>query len=152
MDYSCVFHTAAMRVDVPQSIHNRIFIRGSSNRRHNDDNTGWGVDVKNISFANGFRVSITSPVLFTTNCGIKGGPWREATMSSQNLSVVSTQLGDGLHCSDLITAAGDVGAAIKAVQNSALDSMRSWLANWKLSNSVPIAGPSEGCNENQRSS
>lgn len=46
-------------------------------------------------------------------------------------------VGDGFHCSDLSTASGVADPTILAVQQAALASMKTWLADWK-----PSAAPS----------
>jgi pimeloyl-ACP methyl ester carboxylesterase len=91
---------------------------------------GWNVRIKNLFFANGRR-----------------DPWRDATVSADNLNVPSTAqqpigLGDGFHCSDLGTSAGVVDPTILAVQQKALASIKGWLAAWKpSSNGKPTTHP-----------
>jgi hypothetical protein len=80
---------------------------------------GWNVRIQNLFFANGIR-----------------DPWRDATVSSTDVFVPSTSqqpihVGDGFHCSDLITASGIVDPTILAVQKAGLASMKTWLATWK---------------------
>lgn len=76
-----------------------------------------------------------------------GDPWRDATVSADNLNVPSTAqqpigLGDGFHCSDLGTSAGVADATILAVQKQALASIKGWLAVWKpSSNGKPTTRP-----------
>lgn len=67
-----------------------------------------------------------------------GDPWRDATLSSDFHSRQSTTeqpigLGDGFHCSDLITSSGTVDPTILAVQQKALAEMQTWLKTWKPS-------------------
>ena len=67
-----------------------------------------------------------------------GDPWRDATVSSdfhmrQSTSEQPIAIGDGFHCSDLITSSGTVDATILAVQQKALTAMHAWLATWEPS-------------------
>ncbi|KAF8055883.1 serine carboxypeptidase S28-domain-containing protein [Lyophyllum atratum] len=80
---------------------------------------GWDVRINRLFFANGIR-----------------DPWKDATVSAAGINVPSTAeqpigLGDGFHCSDLLTSAGNVDATVRAVQVKALASMKMWLATWK---------------------
>jgi len=82
---------------------------------------GWNVAIDRLFFANGLR-----------------DPWRDATLSSDFHSRQSTAeqpigLGDGFHCSDLITSSGTVDPTILAVQKKALATMQTWLKTWKPS-------------------
>ncbi|KAI6044410.1 peptidase S28 [Pisolithus marmoratus] len=84
----------------------------------NEEYQGWGVEVDRLFFANGQR-----------------DPWREATVSSDFIYKASTDtqpiyVGDGFHCSDLITESGLVDASIAKVQSAALEYMKTWLAGW----------------------
>lgn len=63
-------------------------------------------------------------------------PWREATMSASGLNVASTaeqpiMISDGIHCSDLGASSGRADPTVNAVQQGALKSMATWLAEWK---------------------
>ncbi|KAI6101248.1 peptidase S28 [Pisolithus sp. B1] len=83
-----------------------------------EDYEGWGVEVDRLFFANGQR-----------------DPWREATVSSDFIYKASTDtqpiyVGDGFHCSDMITENGVVDATIANVQSAALGYMKTWLAGW----------------------
>lgn len=65
-----------------------------------------------------------------------GDPWREATVSADGVDVASTNtqpiaIGDGFHCSDLLTSAGTVDQTVRAVQTEALSFMKTWLAEWE---------------------
>ena len=78
-----------------------------------------------------------------------GDPWRDATVSSQFHTRISTDtqpivLSDGFHCSDLSTAAAAVDATIKVVQEAALAKMMEWLSEWK-----PKAGAGLGKRTNR---
>ncbi|OJA09344.1 hypothetical protein AZE42_13689 [Rhizopogon vesiculosus] len=82
--------------------------------------TGWNVDVERLFFANGLR-----------------DPWRDATVSADGLYKPSTPRmpiyeGDGFHCSDMDTVNG-IDPTIAAVQETALEYMAEWLAEWKPS-------------------
>ncbi|KAG6815466.1 hypothetical protein H0H93_009739, partial [Arthromyces matolae] len=79
---------------------------------------GWNVQQNRLFFANGLR-----------------DPWREATVSSDSVSVPSTDsqpiaVSDGFHCSDLL-AASAVDATVHAVQQKGLQYMALWLAAWQ---------------------
>lgn len=79
---------------------------------------GWDVREERLFFANGQK-----------------DPWREATMSASGLNVASTpeqpiMIGDGIHCSDLGTSSGTADPTVRAVQQGALQSMATWLADW----------------------
>lgn len=80
---------------------------------------GWNVSIDRLFFANGQR-----------------DPWREATVSADGVNITGTstqpvEVGDGFHCSDLVTANGLVDSNVLAVQTKALTFMKSWLAEWK---------------------
>ncbi|OAX31159.1 hypothetical protein K503DRAFT_777807 [Rhizopogon vinicolor AM-OR11-026] len=82
---------------------------------------GWNVSVERLFFANGLR-----------------DPWRDATVSADGLYRPSTPTmpiyeGDGFHCSDMITKSGIDDPTIAAVQETALEYMAEWLAEWKPS-------------------
>ena len=82
---------------------------------------GWNVNIPHLFFANGLR-----------------DPWREATVSADGLNKLNTTsmpiyVGDGFHCSDLITENGIVDPTIATVQEAALMYMKEWLAEWKPS-------------------
>ena len=51
----------------------------------------------------------------------------KALSTSQQVIAVS----DGFHCSDIATYYGDVDPSIKAVQVQALQSMATWLQEWR---------------------
>ncbi|KAF8743831.1 hypothetical protein AX14_000237 [Amanita brunnescens Koide BX004] len=87
-------------------------------QKTNDDYRGWNVELKRLFFANGQR-----------------DPWREATMSAAPVTVKSTayqpiMIGDGFHCSDLKAVSGQDDPTVRAVQESALAYMKTWLAEW----------------------
>lgn len=68
--------------------------------------------------------------------GGTGDQWRDATVSSEFISSRSTSLqpiaqGGGFHCSDMLASSGEADATILAVQNEALESMKSWLSLYK---------------------
>ncbi|KAG6885617.1 hypothetical protein C0993_012364 [Termitomyces sp. T159_Od127] len=82
---------------------------------------GWNVQLDRLFFANGQR-----------------DPWKDATVSATRHTVQSTPhqpiyIGDGFHCSDLMTLAGQVDPTINTVQVAALEYFRTWLAQWKPS-------------------
>ncbi|KAG7443164.1 uncharacterized protein BT62DRAFT_935498 [Guyanagaster necrorhizus] len=84
----------------------------------NEAYEGWNVRTNRLFFANGIR-----------------DPWRDATVSAQTVNVPSTAsqpiaLGDGFHCSDLLTPNGVVDPTVAAVQNQALGTMHTWLQEW----------------------
>ncbi|THH17760.1 hypothetical protein EW146_g3119 [Bondarzewia mesenterica] len=90
-------------------------------QKTNEAYDGWNLRVDHLFFANGQR-----------------DPWREATVSADGLYVPSTAsqpiaVGDGYHCSDLKSAAGEVDATVKKVQDEALQSIHAWLADWSPS-------------------
>ena len=63
-------------------------------------------------------------------------PWRDATISAENLTVASTSnqpifVSDGFHCSDMIVGNAQIDSSIQNVQNQGLSSMATWLAEWK---------------------
>lgn len=71
-----------------------------------------------------------------------GDPWRDATVSSVNVTVPSTAQqpigdGDGFHGSDMITVSGLDDPTILAVQKKALASMKMWIAAFKPQNNAP---------------
>ncbi|TFY82703.1 hypothetical protein EWM64_g1305 [Hericium alpestre] len=81
---------------------------------------GWNAQAKRLFFANGQR-----------------DPWRDATVSADQHWVPSTLNqpifeSDGFHCSDLRMAAGVVDTTVNKVQQAALEHMRLWLVEWKL--------------------
>ncbi|KAG5733082.1 putative serine protease K12H4.7 [Termitomyces sp. T112] len=83
---------------------------------------GWDVRLDRLFFANGMR-----------------DPWKDATVSATGVEVPSTDsqpiaVGDGFHCSDLLTRSGTVDATVRAVQTEALGFMKKWLASWKPQN------------------
>lgn len=64
-----------------------------------------------------------------------GDPWRESTVSADGVDVPSTEeqpiaVGDGFHCSDLISDNGAVDPTVLAVQTKGLAFMATWLAEW----------------------
>ncbi|KAI0047352.1 peptidase S28 [Auriscalpium vulgare] len=80
---------------------------------------GWNLHVDRLFIANGQR-----------------DPWRYATVSSGFVTVQSTAqqpiaVGDGFHCSDLITGNGAVDKTVLAVQNQGLAAIKGWLAEFK---------------------
>jgi len=82
---------------------------------------GWNVDVERLFFANGLR-----------------DPWRDATVSADGLYKPSTPRmpiheGGGFHCSDMDTESGIDDPTIAAVQETALEYMAEWLAEWRPS-------------------
>ncbi|KAG6844350.1 hypothetical protein H0H87_007575 [Tephrocybe sp. NHM501043] len=86
--------------------------------RTNELYDGWNVSIDHLFFANGIR-----------------DPWKDATVSAAAVNIPSTSLqpiavGDGFHCSDLLTASGTVDATILAVQVKALESIKMWLTTW----------------------
>lgn len=67
-----------------------------------------------------------------------GDPWREATVSADGTHFPSTSwqpiaVGDGFHCSDLLTDNADVDETVLAVQQQGLAAMKEWLAEWQPS-------------------
>lgn len=67
-----------------------------------------------------------------------GDPWREATKSADGTNFTSTSwepiaIGDGFHCSDLLTENALVDETVAAVQTEGLASMKEWLAGWEPS-------------------
>ncbi|KAL1681595.1 serine carboxypeptidase S28-domain-containing protein [Schizophyllum commune] len=87
--------------------------------RTNTEYKGWDVREQRLFFANGHK-----------------DPWREATMSASGLNVASTaeqpiMISDGIHCSDLGASSGRADPTVNAVQQGALKSMATWLAEWK---------------------
>ncbi|EKM56364.1 uncharacterized protein PHACADRAFT_253438 [Phanerochaete carnosa HHB-10118-sp] len=80
---------------------------------------GWNVSIDRLFFANGQR-----------------DPWREATVSADGATSVSTAeqpiaVGDGFHCSDLISDNGAVDPTVLAVQQRGLASIKAWLEGFK---------------------
>ncbi|THH05021.1 hypothetical protein EW146_g10013 [Bondarzewia mesenterica] len=80
---------------------------------------GWNATVDRLFSVNGQR-----------------DPWRDATVSAEDATTVSTvnqpvALGDGFHCSDLLTASAYYDATIARVQSQALASMKAWLEDWQ---------------------
>ncbi|KAL1734330.1 peptidase S28 [Schizophyllum commune] len=80
---------------------------------------GWDVQEDRLFFANGIK-----------------DPWREATMSAEGVTTKSTdrqpiKIGDGIHCSDLSAKAGKADETIRAVQESALEYLHTWIGEWK---------------------
>jgi hypothetical protein len=75
-----------------------------------------------------------------------GDPWKDATVSSEGLNVLSTPeqpigLSDGFHCSDL-GVSSSIDPTVAAVQQKALAYMKSWLTTWKpRGNGGPIKTP-----------
>ncbi|KAG6860254.1 hypothetical protein C0995_013704 [Termitomyces sp. Mi166 len=108
--------------------------------RTNELYKGWDVRLDRLFFANGMRKTILNThdrnisienVSFST-----GDPWKDATVSAAGIDVPSTAsqpiaVGDGFHCSDLLTMSGTVDATVRAVQTEALGFMKTWLASWK---------------------
>ncbi|EJD52012.1 hypothetical protein AURDEDRAFT_142833 [Auricularia subglabra TFB-10046 SS5] len=98
---------------------------------------GWQGKVDRLFFANGQR-----------------DPWREATMSTDFVTVKSTEtqpiaVSDGFHCTDLIMSAGVSDPTVKQVQDLALAYMSQWIADWHSAHPSrprghPHSGPSPG--------
>ena len=68
--------------------------------------------------------------------GHAGDPWREATKATETMTFFSTPeeplaISDGFHCSDLITQNAVVDNTVLSVQKQALQSMKSWIAEWE---------------------
>ncbi|KAI0938023.1 hypothetical protein AcV7_003333 [Taiwanofungus camphoratus] len=87
----------------------------------NKEYDGWFVNIPRLFFANGKR-----------------DPWREATVSADGTHFPSTSwqpiaVGDGFHCSDLLTDNADVDETVLAVQQQGLAAMKEWLAEWQPS-------------------
>ncbi|KAI0065740.1 peptidase S28 [Artomyces pyxidatus] len=85
----------------------------------NAEYDGWFLRANRLFIANGVR-----------------DPWRYATVSSGFVDIPSTPqqpiaVGDGFHCSDLITRNGAVDPTILKVQQSSLSHIKKWLAEWK---------------------
>ena len=64
-----------------------------------------------------------------------GDPWREATVAADNTTNPGSDmqphlLSDGFHCSDLLTGEGDASAKVKNVQETALQYLAEWIAEW----------------------
>ena len=76
-------------------------------------------------------------------------PWREATVSSDFHSRLSTPsqpifVGNGFHCSDLIVKSS-VDPTIEAVMDAAVVTFTTWISQWpgsKITISTPDAVPS----------
>ncbi|GJJ15866.1 hypothetical protein Clacol_010144 [Clathrus columnatus] len=78
---------------------------------------GWNVNLDRLFVANG-----------------KQDPWREATLSSDFHTRVSTSsqpiyVGNGFHCSDLIVQSG-IDPTIKAVIDAGVATLSNWLTEW----------------------
>ncbi|GJE96313.1 serine carboxypeptidase S28-domain-containing protein [Phanerochaete sordida] len=87
----------------------------------NEAYKGWNVSIDRLFFANGQR-----------------DPWRESTVSADGATTRSTNeqpiaVGDGFHCSDLITENGSVDPTVLAVQQRSLTFMKTWLEGFKPS-------------------
>ncbi|KAG6918838.1 hypothetical protein DXG01_011243 [Tephrocybe rancida] len=106
--------------------------------RTNEVFKGWNVSIDHLFFANGIRkAAFLSKVIIIFNFhSLTGDPWKDATVSAAGVDVQGTssqpiEVGDGFHCSDLLTSSGTVDATIRAVQVKALQHMQTWLATWK---------------------
>ncbi|KAJ8495770.1 hypothetical protein ONZ51_g1545 [Trametes cubensis] len=89
--------------------------------RTNQQYGGWNVSTARLVFANGVR-----------------DPWREATVAANASPNAGSDLqphliGEGFHCSDMLTAEGNVNPSVKAVQQQALQYIAQWLEDWKPS-------------------
>jgi hypothetical protein len=78
-----------------------------------------------------------------------GDPWRDVTVSADGQNIQSSPsqpilVGDGFHCSDLGTAAGQVDRTIAHVQKVALSYMKTWLADWRPSSNSTVVRRSIG--------
>ena len=99
---------------------------------------GWNVMNNRMFVANGKRTSfLRSFIACRTDFGA-GDPWKDATLSAEQHVVASTPqqpifIGDGFHCSDLIISEGAASEKIKAVQDTAVDYMTTWIAQWSPS-------------------
>lgn len=82
-------------------------------------------------------VSLASSVLNEAELKrLAGDPWRESTVSADGATTRSTNeqpiaVGDGFHCSDLITENGSVDPTVLAVQQRSLTFMKTWLEGFK---------------------
>ena len=116
---------------------------------------GWFVQTDHLFFADGHRASFSltdtlhrmwSTYLSTPTdvlCHFvwslllpAGDPWREATKAADGTHFPSTSeqplaISDGFHCSDLITQNAVVDNTVLSVQKQALQSMKSWIAEWE---------------------
>lgn len=73
-------------------------------------------------------------------------PWREATVSADGVNIASTSsqpivVGDGYHCSDLITSYGIADVTIDTVQKNALASILTWMEAYTASKFDDQWGP-----------
>ncbi|KAG6808517.1 hypothetical protein H0H92_003858 [Tricholoma furcatifolium] len=108
--------------------------------RTNELYAGWDVNIDRLFFANGIRKHhppTSSPCHDNPHriAYCVGDPWKDATVSSVDVDRTSTEtqpieVGDGFHCSDLLTESGSVDATVLAVQQKALGFMQTWLAEW----------------------
>ena len=69
---------------------------------------------------------------------LTGDPWREATVAANTSPNAGSDsqphlIGEGFHCSDMLTAEGNVNPSVKAVQQEALQYIAQWLEDWKPS-------------------
>jgi hypothetical protein len=97
---------------------------------------GWNVKENRMFVANGKRTSSPRSFLACMTDSRVGDPWKDATLSAEQHVVPSSPqqpifVGDGFHCSDLITANGAVDPTVKAVQDASLKAMAKWLLEFK---------------------
>ena len=67
-----------------------------------------------------------------------GDPWREATVAADDTTSLGSDLqphllGDGYHCSDMLISEGISSPAVLKVQNTVVEYLGKWLAEWKPS-------------------
>ncbi|KAI0333427.1 peptidase S28 [Cubamyces sp. BRFM 1775] len=82
---------------------------------------GWNTTTERLFFLNGIR-----------------DPWREATVAADGATTPGSDLqphllGDGYHCSDMLISEGISSPAVLKVQNTVVDYLGKWLAEWKPS-------------------
>ncbi|TFK66312.1 hypothetical protein BDN72DRAFT_961863 [Pluteus cervinus] len=88
----------------------------------NNTNTvyaGWNAKIDRIFYANGQR-----------------DPWRDSTMSAEGLNKESTpteiiNLGDGFHCSDLLSRNVPYSTLLADIQKKALATFHTWVSEYK---------------------
>ncbi|KAH7106126.1 peptidase S28, partial [Auriculariales sp. MPI-PUGE-AT-0066] len=84
---------------------------------------GWNSSAERLFFANG-----------------KNDPWREVTMSSDFVTIPSTETqpisvsSGGYHCTDLLIGYAAIDASIKAIQNLGASYLGRWIAQWHAAN------------------
>ncbi|KAH9888524.1 peptidase S28 [Cubamyces lactineus] len=79
---------------------------------------GWSTTTERLIFANGVN-----------------DPWREATVAADGSPNAGSDaqphlLADGFHCSDMLIREGAASSKIKSVQDTALQYMQEWIAEW----------------------